>query len=64
MKYLKVHTDGCHHNCGFTVYDRLDPLTEYSEQELTQIAQDMFNEHFGNWSQDVVDEDEVPEQER
>lgn len=63
MKYLKVHVEGCHIACDADLYAPLDPLTEYREEDLLDIAQEMVNERH-SWGTQVVDEDEVPERER
>lgn len=61
MKYLRVSISGRYGD--EQVYERLDPLTEYSERDLKEIGQDLVNQEY-SWGVEVVDEEEVPEDER
>lgn len=61
MKYLRVNISGRYGDEH--VYERLDPLTEYSEKDLEEIGQDLVNQEY-SWGVEVVDEEEVPEDER
>ena len=64
MKYLRVDIEGCVVGCcNEPLYTALDPLTEYTEDDLLNIGQDMANEQH-SWGHRVVDEDEVPERDR
>lgn len=64
MKYLRVDVEGCVLGCcNNPIYEPLDPLTEYTEEDLLSIGQDVVNEQH-SWGYVVVDEDEVPEGER
>lgn len=63
-KYLRVTVEGCNIGCCTEpLYQPLDPLTEYSEDDLTEIGQDVVNE-VHSWGYEVVDESEVPEGKR
>lgn len=57
MKYLKVTVEGPYDTT--TVYERLDPLTEYPEEDLLRMGADLVQNVY-SWGHAVVDEDEVP----
>jgi hypothetical protein len=61
-KYLKVEIEGKYVGQDVTVYQPLDD-EEYSEKELEEWAQDLVNNEF-TWGHSVVDEEDVPEDER
>lgn len=64
MKYLRVDVEGCVQGCcNDPLYSGLDPLTEYDEDALLEIGQDMVNEQH-SWGFRVVDEEDVPEGDR
>lgn len=62
-KYLKVEIEGKYVGQDTTVYQPLEDGEEYSEKELKEWAQDLVNQEY-SWGHSVVDEDEVPEDER
>jgi hypothetical protein len=64
VKYLRVDIEGCVQGCcNQPVYARLDPLTEYSDKDLGEIAQEEANE-VHSFGYRLVDESEVPKGER
>lgn len=64
MKYLRVDIEGCVIGCcSEPIYTALDGLTEYTDKDLVEIGQDIVNEQH-SWGYEVVDENEVPENER
>lgn len=60
MKYLRVD---CEVGTVDKIFEALDPLTEYSEDDLREMAADLFNNEY-SYGYRVVDESEVPEGER
>lgn len=63
VRYLRVDIEGCNVGCGLTLFSALDPMTEYTDADLEEIGQDLANEQH-SWGWEVVEEDEVPENER
>lgn len=64
MKYLRIDIEGCVQGCcEQPVYARLDPLTEYTDKDLDEIAQEEANQ-VHSFGYHLVDESEVPEGER
>lgn len=61
MKYLRVTVEGPYDTT--TVYEALDPLTEYTEKDLLEIGQDVVQNVY-TWGHAVVDESEVPDGDR
>lgn len=57
MKYLKVIVEGPSRT--HTVYEALDPITEYTEADYEAIGLDLVQNVF-SWGHSVVDRDEVP----
>lgn len=57
MKYLKVTVEGPYDST--TVYEALDPLTDYTEEELQEVGRDAAQNVY-TWGYAVVDEDVVP----
>lgn len=63
MKYLKVMIEGPVVGSDVTHYEKLDPLTEYTEKDLDQVAADVVGNYY-SYGHQTVDEADVPERER
>ena len=60
-RYLRVDIETIHDS--YPVFDRLDDLTEYTENELEEVAEVLFGNEC-NYGYSVVDESEVPAEDR
>ena len=63
MKYLRVDIEGPTIGSDQTEYVALDDDKTYSEKDLEDLGQDAVNQ-VCTWGGSVVDESEVPENER
>ncbi|ATI18761.1 hypothetical protein SEA_DAUDAU_60 [Streptomyces phage Daudau] len=63
VRYVKVDIEGKFIGSDVTVYAPLEDGVEYTPDEIEDIAQDLVNQEY-TWGHDVVDESEVPEDER
>lgn len=61
MRYLRVDIEIPYDSTA--VFTPLDPLTEYTDKDLEQLAEDLFHNEC-NYGYSVVDESDVPEGER
>jgi hypothetical protein len=62
-EYIRVDVEGCVQGCcNDPLYGRLDN-PPYTEDQLLEIGQDMVNEQH-SWGYHVVNEEDVPEDER
>lgn len=62
-RYLRVDVEGPVVGSGRIVYTALDGATDYTDKDLEEIAQDVVNSVY-SWGHSVVDESEVPENDR